>query len=416
MQKQRGFILLMSVFLVLFLGIFLSMALLRSQTQLGSIDRTRAGLYAFYAAEAGIDDAIFQLRNVLNWTAGFLNKPLIWQEGTAHQETVGTYTVIINAGLPLPPNNIPTLWIDSTGQSIGPAPVANRNLRARVTVENPADFFTSTISDLVFGSGATVGAVGQRANVLGRDITFDINSALPAGDPRRKITIYGDVEYIRNLVGYPDANGEVVLDAIPTQRPPLTFVGVDLARYRALAQDSGRYVNGDLTIAGDIDWATMATANGLVFAEGNVSIQGNVKESLHIVAAGNIYINGDIVCLPDIVTGVQAQIGLSASQDVIISASGPNTINIDAMVIADGGIFEAQYPGYPKDALNFNGVIAVRGKIGVDTAISLNVFTTRNLTYDAALQNNPTIPFLAMLVNIVQWQDLDPPPPLIGLE
>jgi len=404
--------------LVLFLSIFLSISLYRSHLQLRSIDLKRASLYAFYAAEAGIDDAIFELRSNLNWPltppdedgnrVGFTNKPLIWQEGTPQQENIGSYSVTVKPGLLF--NNIPTVKLESTGQNTGNPgePIVTRRIQARVAIQNPANFFTSTVGSLVFASGAVVGTPAFPANILARDITFNVNTGLPVGDPRRSITVNGDVEYIRNLSGYPDP--DVTVSGDVTQRPPITFVGVDLNRYRNLAQASGRYIPSDFVISGDIDWGSLATGNGLVFVEGNVHIQGTVKQSIHIVAAGNIYIDGNIEYDP--MAPIRPQIGLSASGDVIIPAGSPNNMNVDALIIADGGTFQAEYAGVPKGTLNFEGVIAVRGS-GIDTAISLNVFSNRNLVYDAALNNSPTVPFMGSLVNIIQWQDMDIPPPLI---
>lgn len=408
---------------MMFLGIFFSISLYRSHLQLRSIDSKRASLYAFYAAEAGIDNAVFELRSDLNWPLvppdptgrriGFTNQPLIWQEGTPQQQTVGIYSVSVTPGAVF--NNIPTVWVESTGQNLEGPPTVTRRIRARVAVQNPANFFTSTVGGLVFASGAVVGTPANPANILARDIRFNVNSAIPVGDPHRRITVNGDVEYIRNLSGYPDPDGDVIINGEVRKRAPITFVGVDLIRFRTLAQNGGRYVSAndpptDFVISGNIDWGNLATGNGIVFVEGNVRIQGNVAQSIHIIAAGNIYIDGDIACVP--ASGIQPQIGLSAAGDVVIPASGPNNMNIDAMVIADGGLFEAEYAGLPKGQLNFEGVIAVRGG-ATDTGVSLNVFNARNLVYDAALNNSPTIPFMSSLVNIIQWQDIDQPPPLM---
>ncbi|MEK7224186.1 MAG: hypothetical protein AAB221_00700, partial [Bacteroidota bacterium] len=60
-MNKKGFILLASIFLVLFLGIFLGISLMRADLQLRSMEYRRASLYAFYAAEAGIDEAVFEL-------------------------------------------------------------------------------------------------------------------------------------------------------------------------------------------------------------------------------------------------------------------------------------------------------------------------------------------------------------------
>lgn len=396
---KRGFVLIASIFLVLFLGIFLSISLLRSNLQLRAIDLRRDSLSAFYAAEAGIDDAIKQLRQDITWNAGFTDKSLVWKEGQPGQEIVGTYSVQVTDGGLL--GNLPTLWLDSQGQDTQGR--VTRSIQARVAIENPASFFTSTISDLRLGSGATIGG-----NLLARDVIFEVNKSLPAA--QRIITVNGDVEYIRNIAGYPDADGDVIINGSVTQRAPLTFVGVDLEKYRDLADPgrgkggNGRYETGNLTISGTIDWVSLGTANGIVFAEGDIYISGTVAESIHIISAGNIYINGDIDC--PAVGGTEPQIGLSAAQDVIIPLSAPPTLSIDAFIIADAGVFEAEGAAASKTQLNFEGVITVRGKDTERTGINLNAYTIRNYTYDSALNTSPTIPYTSYLVNLISWQEI----------
>lgn len=421
-MRKRGFVLIGSIFLVLFLGIFLSISLLRSHIQLQAMDIRRASFYAFYAAESGIDISIAELRRSPEWSSGFVDQQLIWESG-GQNEPIGWFNVRLAPGAIL--GSVPTVWLESIGQDFDKR--VSRTIVVRTTVENPANFFTSTIGDLVLGSGAAIGTPTDPAKLLARDVIFETDAALPDGDPSKVIAINGDVEYIRSLSGQTDPN--VLINGNLIKRDPITFAGVDLERYQALADPaqggSGRYITagevpaGGFVIppaTGNIDWANLGTNNGLIFVDGDVRITGTVTQSVHIVASGNIYIDGDIQCVDGNGDGIQEQIGLSASGDVIIPPSAPYNLNVDAMVLADGGVFIAESGGAPKGTLNFEGVISVRGKSSERSGINLNVYTSRNYTYDSYLNNSAQIPFLSAIVNIVNWkEEKDPnaafPPP-----
>lgn len=395
-MKNKGFILISSVFLVLFLGIIIGTSLIRSEIQLRQVDLRRASQDAFYAAESGVEKAIYELRNNPTWRNGFNDIASQCDNGGGILKTVGFYTVSVADGAPV--NNMPTIWLLSQGQDSEKK--VSRYIRARLSVENPATYFTSTMGDLILGSGATIGG-----NILGRDVIFEVNFALPP--PQRNITVNGDVEYIRNIEG--EGNSEVSITGQILQRSPITFVSVDLARYRALAQSMGGYINGDFTYSGEINWGNLSTSNGLVFAEGDIYISGNVTESMHFVSAKDIYIEDDITC------DSQVQIGLSAAGDVIIPGGSPSDITIDAFINANGGLFKAEGNKGSKNTLDFEGAIAVRGKSGERTAVDLNVFSVRNYTYDTSLGNNLQIPFMSFMANIFSWEEVGPnaiiPPP-----
>lgn len=398
--------------MVLFLGIFLSISLMRSNLQLRAIDLRRASLYAFYAAEAGIDNAIVELRKDPKWqvrwppdTNGisvmFTDEPLYWHLGQPGQEQIGAYTVRITDGGEV--SGIPTVWIESVGYDIDRKITPGRRIFAKAFIQNPATFFALTVGDLVFQSGSVSGTSTNPVNILARDMIFEVDYSLP--EYERDITVYGDLEYIRSILGQTDPY--VTITGTITQRAPITFVGVDLEYYRKLANPAeggnGRYEEGDFTYSGTIDKTSLSAPNGLVYVKGDLYISGDVTESMHFVVEGNIYIEDSIIC--NEVDGVEPQIGLSASANVIIPASAPSDIEIDAMITADGGRFYTEDAMGIKTALNFEGVIVARGQEG-QSAIDLLEYYTRNYLYDSALRDNPTIPFIRYLVNLMYWKEV----------
>ena len=121
------------------------------------------------------------------------------------------------------------------------------------------------------------------------------------------------------------------------------------------------------------------------------------------VATGNIYIDGNVN------SGGSAehppQIGLLAARDVIIPASAPSNLNLEAFVLADGGSFTAERT-VTKNNLNFKGAMAVRGK-STGLAIDLNAYQTRNYDYNNNFTSS-SIPFLPSIANVVRWQEVSP--------
>lgn len=408
---KKSIILLASVFLALFLGILLSVSFLRSYVHLNAVELRRASSYAFYAAEAAIDRAVDELRRNMDWQAGFGDgdSPIALVTQGATPETVGFYWIdadgvddisgngdddIQGGGLLV---NRTTVWIRAHGQAPRLAHHQSGSQRisrvifARVAVENPAVFFTSTLNDLTIASGIDIDG-----DVFARDIVFEVNESLPS--PFKEIEVDGDVLYIRDIEG--ETNPSVTIAGNTIHADPITFASVDSDRYRDLAKEDGKYINGDFTFSGTIDKANLGANNGLIYAEGNIYIAGDVTESMHIVAGGNIYITGDVTCQGD------AQIGLSAKNDVIIDKNASDTLTIDAFIHVEGSVFKAEGDKYSKDILNFEGAISVKGKEGEKTAVDLLVYTSRNYVYDQGLVNNLSIPFMSFIANIVEWREV----------
>jgi type II secretory pathway pseudopilin PulG len=391
-MKKKGFVLIGSIFLVLFLGIFLSIAMMRFGIQLQAIELRRAAQQAFYVAESALESAVNQLREDSSWRAGYASQPLYWQEGTT-TELVGTYSLVAVDGADL--GGVPTVWLRATGRDADSR--VTREIRARVTVQNPASFFLSTAADLIFGSGATI-----TGNILARDVAFEVNTAIPTPADRR-ITINGDLEYIRNCSGA--ASTDVVINGSVTQRDPTAFADVNLTRYQDLAQTGGRVVTGDFTYAGPIDWTTLGTGNGVLYVNGDVHLSGEVQQSVNIVATGNIYIEDDLVAQ----TGGAAipQICLQSAQNVYISQSAPSNLTVNAYLVADGGVIKALGVPGSKGTLDFAGSAMAKGSASERTGISLNVYSTRNYAYDTDLVDNLSIPYMTYMINVLNWAEMN---------
>ena len=210
-NTKKGFLLIGSIFLSLFLGIILSLSLLRSYMHIRLIENQRASLNAFFCAESGIENALFELRRDQNWRTGFNNQPLYDKNGNV----IGYYTVQVATGSYY--SYWPTVWIQSTGTDLQGK--VRRIIRARVAVQSPAAFFTFTLGDLTVGSGANI-----TGEILGRDVKFEVNTNLP--EDERWINVNGDVMYLRSIEGEDDPYVNITGNISKTH--PITFTSIDL--------------------------------------------------------------------------------------------------------------------------------------------------------------------------------------------
>lgn len=406
-RDDKGAVLLLSLLIIIFLTVLLGAAVMRSTVSVGEVAQQRQKQEAFYAAESGIDTAIFNLRQNGAWKPGqggvpaIIDEPLKITTGGAPQ-TIGFYTINVTDADPV--NGWDSRWIVSTGKdSQG---VIEKAIKVRVIVESPTKFLISTMGPLHMTSGSVL-----NADVLARDAYFDINPSLPA--PQNQIQMNGDVYYINTKTG--DTNSAVKWGSGATiqKAPSITFAGVDLNRYSNLANDlmtqnQGYSYNGDLNVnLSNLEVFNKNPGNPfapkIIYAAGNIRISGQFDNSILIVAGGNIYIDGDIV--PDSSKTPIPQIGLFAKRDVIIpkDTAGTGDLSVEAFILADGGSFYGLGDKYSKGTLNFNGAISVRGN--GTSAVDLNVFNTRNYNFNPDLTNARTIPFTPFIVNIIQWQE-----------
>jgi len=418
LKNNNGYALILGVVIAIFLGIFLAAAFTSGDVQMMAVQERSAAQLAFYAAEAGVEESLFQLRRNENWRPDG-TETQVQLLSVAPPPTAGYYNVQV-ANAPLDPKfpSFPAVWVRSDGQD--PDREITRAILAKVVLFNPAEFFVSSMADIRAGSGST-----YHGDMLGRNVYFEINDSIPDSDPAKKIVLHDDCFYFRNVYG--DSNPFVEFLGNPPQSfSTITFPGVDTARYRDLALAGGKYVNGDYLAPISITRANIfddpSTANGIVFAEGDIYISGQYDDSLLFVSGGDIYINGDLKASTG--GGPAPQLGLFSKQDIIIPESSPSDMTVEAFLIADGGgasygQLTAYGDKFSKGTFNFSGAMAVRGlqEDGTSprTAFNLNVFATRNYNYDSNLRDSCTIPFMAFVANMVDWEEINPndafPPP-----
>jgi len=379
---------------------------------------------AFYAAETGVDWTIFQLRSLDQWIPNAAEEHAVTVDGTTDGEAIGSFSVqlldLTGAAI-TGRSRIGREVIRIRSQGWDAAKKVYRIIEADVAVENPARYLVSTLGDLYIRSGAHV-----TADVLCQNFFFEINESLSDGDQAKIIDVDGNIYYTQKIFGQDDPAVLINPANELAQKDSVSFAGVDLERYRTTAETlveagTGKalYYSAAMTpVSIDLNNYGQSADNSpqLIFAEGDVSVSGTYSYPITIVANGNITITGDV----EPVEGQSArpQIGLLAKQDVIIPESVTGDMNIEALILADGGgedaygIFQAKGNKNAKGKLTFSGSIAVRGEAGsgLRTAIDLDAFSAREYNHFPNLTNGYNIPFSPFMVNLISWREVDPIP------
>ncbi len=395
-KNEGGYLLVGCVFLVLFLSILIGASMMRADTQLTEVEIKTSQMQSFYSAETGFDRAIYELRQDTSWRPGVGEHDVAITDGA---ETFGYYTLDAVAAPNL--GSWQSIWLRSIGRDeLNSKP---RSLLARIALADPAQFLVLTAGDVHVGSGADLSS-----DILGRNVYFDINGTAP--DPT--IDVNGNVYYLDNVYNGADPNVNYCPTCSTSQSPSITFAGVDINRYSDLV-DSLIPSNKGVRIASgthiDINnYTTMVPPPEIIYVEGDVYVSGTFESSTLIVAEGSIYIEGDIVSDTDGSGNSLYQLGLLADNDVYISASAPTNLTVEAFVMADGeasdGVFKALGDKASKGTLDFNGAISVRGK-GSNAAIDMNVYTSRQYTFNSDLSTNSEIPYTPYIADIVEWSE-----------
>ena len=123
-------------------------------------------------------------------------------------------------------------------------------------------------------------------------------------------TVSGPFEYVTSF----NANPANTVSPVKTSAAPMPAPPHDVAYYRALAQSQGTYFSGNVSLdATGNPWA------GVIFAEQDIHVGGDVKGTVTLVAAhGEIHFDGSNSALSPAVDGLAAY---AAESDGAISGS-----------------------------------------------------------------------------------------------
>ncbi len=129
-KGQEGVALLMAIFALFFITLLVVAFLDITTIDLQIVKNQTTSLKALYIADAGIEDAIYELRQVKSWDEGFAEKPYSTGSGNI-------YTVIVDIDLvsgTLPDNEFYIKTLTSTGTVYSGTTTAQRTIKAQTLV------------------------------------------------------------------------------------------------------------------------------------------------------------------------------------------------------------------------------------------------------------------------------------------
>lgn len=161
-------------------------------------------------------------------------------------------------------------------------------------------------------------------------------------------------------------------------------------------------------------------ANGLIFVEDNVWVEGQINSARLTIASArfpenpttntSITINNNLKYTNYTGTDV---ISLISQNNINVGLNSANTLQIDAALVAKNGRVGRYYyssscgTGYTRSSITLNGLIATNKRYGFAYTDNTG-YITRNINYDANLLYSPppNFPLVSGQYNLVTWEEV----------
>ncbi len=429
-------------FTIMVLGV-VSYGLLENQATLSKYNREMA----YEIAEAGINYYRWHLaHNSTDYqdgtgAAGPYVHPYQDKDGT----TVGHYSLEVGA----PPLGSTIVTITSTGW-LDSAPASQRVLKARVGFPAYSDYAFLTNSDVWILSNQVVH--GKLHSNSG--IRFDgmADAPIASAAPTYVCGVYsGCFNEVKPGV-WGSGGPTTTLWKFPVPAKDFEIVTTNLAQIKAEAQSAGIYLSSsgnygwrlEFTADGQIkaykvntafcyrgleDWTSSwvvycldartfdtplvynLPANGYVYVEDNVWVDGvvNGRVTVGVATGKSIIFNGNITYAAKDGCCV---LGLIAEQNILIPRDSPDTLEINAAMLAQhGGVKRYYYLGsYKSNLITYGSVISAKRWMwnwvpsGTDITSGYRTVTS---TYDANLIFSPPPGFpVGVEYSLISWEEI----------
>lgn len=406
-NKQKGSILLFEIVIIFIASLIMVAVIGNAAIQHRVIRSTTAREQAFHIAEAGVNYYEWHLAHFpsdyQNGT-GQAGPYILDYKDTDNQTVIGKISLTITT--PLVGSTVTT--IASTGWTLA-NPSVKRTVTVKYGIASLAQYAFLANSDIWIGSDETVN--GKMHSNGG--IRFDGTGNAPITSAKSTYTC----QYWSGSPCPANKNGIWGSASSATQSywqypvPQVDFAAItsNLATIKAAAQSAGIYLapssqqgyslvfnsNNTVTVykvtslrSNPTGWDVNGYAhnenldyqnrtlvntynlpsNGLIYIEDRTWVEGTVSGRI-LLAAAKLPYNASTapsIIIPNNITYVAHDgnyvLGLIAQQDVLVSYYAPNTLSIDAALIAQNGSTQYYYyPGNIKTQINIFGAIASYG-------------------------------------------------------
>ncbi len=469
---SRGIIL---VNVLIFMGIAISVtaALVNWGATVLKTTRTLASSeQAFQIAEAGVEYYRWHLAHApIDYKDGTTTpQPYIHTVKDASGDIVGQYALTITA----PPVGSTIVKVKSKG-TIASDPTISRTIQATLAIPSLAKFAVVANDDMRFGDGTEVfGPIHSNGGIRFDGLAHNLvtSSQTTYDDPDDGVGTHKFGVY--TTVGTDDPNPPA---AVPN-RPDVFIAGrqfpiqsfdfagltLDLSQMKATArQATGRYFypsgsqgyrivlktndtfdvykvtsletppNNCKAAAGQTNWGLWSIknqtfvanyafpANGVIFVEDHLWIEGKINTARLTVAAGkfpdyvntrkSITVNSDLLYTNYNGTDV---IALVAQGDFNVGLISDTDLRVDGAIIAQNGRVGRFYYGancgseYVRSAITLYGMIASNLRYGFAYTDNTG-YTTRNIIYDGNLLYGPppSFPLTSSNYQTISWEEVN---------
>ena len=363
-KKKRGFLLILTLFstflIMAFLGAFLVIVTSGLRQATRAIESTRA----YYVADAGLADALMQLRAAAFFPAAFTANNASYPVGPNNLN--GSYAVTVTTN--------GAAWPTYTLASAGVFGNARKTLTLRVKATSYSrwNYLSQTEINPSWGTLWWTSAMYSEGPIHTNG-QFNI-----WGSP----TYNGPVSQVSSTINYgqggPPADNPNFQNGFTPNASAITFP-TDLVTSvkNGAAQAQGLSLSGATIVALVSDgtmkvtnsaknWNAKSMAiptNGALYVNnGDVTVQGTLKGQLTIATNQNVWISNHIRYNTDPRTTPTSTdlLGLVASSDVTVKQTAPNNLEIDAYVVALNGAFQLENfstGGYQGDMVQLGGLM-----------------------------------------------------------
>ena len=443
-KRQRGSLLIFIVVLIFIFSVVMLGLLSYATTQLrvinGSVDKE----VAFQIAEAGTNYYEWHLAHFVSDYAdgtGQINcnpcGPYVHNFVDSDTNlTLGQYSLTIT-----PPGVGSTVvTVQSTGYTTA-QPKLKRIVTVRYGIPSLAQYAFLTNSDAWIGANESVNGEfltngGVRfdgtgnAPIMSAKQTYSCQSWSGSPCPTTKPGIWGSApQATQNFWQFPVANIDfsTITSNLATMKNSAQTAGiylapsnkqgyslvfkskgtVDIYTVTSLQNDPTGWDVNNVAHNQSIDYNARTfqsnqaiPANGIIYVEDRVWVEGTVKGRVMVAAAKlpyNVNTAPDIIVPNNIVYAAKDgtnSLGLLAQQDFLVSYLSPNNLEIDAAIIAQNGSDQRYYyPGNIENTITIFGAVASYGTwtwSWVDGGGNIvSGYTNTNTTYDSSLLYSP---------------------------
>jgi len=180
------------------------------------------------------------------------------------------------------------------------------------------------------GTGQSSGTIAGDI-YMGGPVTIDGPSSGGGGT----LDITGDVESLSTITS--GSNMSISGASTSNTTTTVAFPTVDFSYYQAIASASGQYYNGDVTYAtGTIP---ASPAGGVIYVNGNVTIQGTQNTTASIVATGNITISKTGSTYPRVTINQYSNYPALMTQNGNITVTSVGSASPDAYLTMTGLVY-----------------------------------------------------------------------------